>query len=355
MPDVTTVNELVNALLDAQLATAPVTIRLLAGSYDISTSTVLRDSRFGTGALVCGFPHILKHVTIISAYSSGFTTIIRNLNSPKYRHFYVAQGGTLILRNVRLINGDVGDLDTGGGAIFNDGTVEAYDCWLGPGNKSNYGGAILNNRGTVSLYNCDIKENEADWGGGLYNYVNNCTMNITDSRISNNNGGTGGGLTNFGVMNIEHCAIVGNTAANGAGIASWDANARLTVLNSIISQNSALTNGGGILEHAGQVHVECSTMMNNAAAQGPLAYRNSANFGFVEIFKTALPKILTGLTVGNVVIESQLPPRYPNFVMVVNASKKLVPRYQNNRLDSTSWAISLSRDNFDTFPLPLAV
>jgi len=49
MPTAATVNELVNALLDAQTATTPVVITLTGTSYDMSTSTIPRDSRFWNG------------------------------------------------------------------------------------------------------------------------------------------------------------------------------------------------------------------------------------------------------------------------------------------------------------------
>lgn len=113
MPNVATVNELVTALLNAQTATSPVTITLTtSGLYNLSTSTIPRDSRFGTGVLVAGLPQIRREVSIIVNNSSGFATITRT--RAQYRHFCVAPSSKLTLQNLILTNGDVGGLDSGG-------------------------------------------------------------------------------------------------------------------------------------------------------------------------------------------------------------------------------------------------
>jgi hypothetical protein len=109
MPNVATVNQLITELLNAQTATSPVSIVLTATNYDLSTSTIPRDNRFGNGTLLAsGLPHIRRNVTISVSNASGFATITRT--GAKYRHFYVDTPGNLTLQNLILTNGDVDTL-----------------------------------------------------------------------------------------------------------------------------------------------------------------------------------------------------------------------------------------------------
>ncbi len=239
MATAATVNELVTALLNAQTATSPVTITLTGTSYDMTTSTIPRDNRFGTGGTASGWPHITKDVTILATSSIPLLT----RSGVQYRHFFVVQGAKLTLKSVALGYGSVGNFDTGGGAIYTEGTVTLQHCKLF-NNSSVYGGAIMNSRGSVDISNCDIYQNVAQWGGGLWNggTANNCVMNITDTRIAYNHALSGyrhgGGIVNFGTLSVKHCMITGNTAAKGGGIANWDIGAQATIQKSHITINT---------------------------------------------------------------------------------------------------------------------
>jgi hypothetical protein len=353
MPTAATVDELVNHLLNAQTATSPVTITLTGSNYDLSTYSgalsIPTDTRFGTADWEkSNLPHIKKNVTINVA--SGVATITRS--GAKRRHFYVEQTGQLTLHNLMLTNGDVGIIDTGGGAINNDGILNVYNCRF-TANKSNYGGAILNLKGQANIFNCDIYQNEADCGGGLYNYLvsNNCVMTVKDSRIASNlaneSWAQGGGIMNFGTLTLEHCMVTQNSASNAGGIGNWDAAGQVTIKKSHITFNNA-GNGGGVYNNAGTMQIDESTLVGNTATSGAQAYQAG---GSLSINRTSLPdNYAAGNHLVGVTPTTPLQEWKPNFVMAGGALASLVPTYQYNGAQAGARAIQLSRDNFVGFP-----
>ena len=135
-----------------------------------------------------------------------------------------------------------------------------------------FGGAIINN-GTMSITNSTISNNSADLGGGVRNQSGG-TMSITNSTISNNSANVGGGIYNdSGTMTILNSDINNNSAKDGGGINNN--NGTLTVTNSTISYNSAVDDapssqalGGGINTSFGTLNVNNTTISNNLAFSG---------------------------------------------------------------------------------------
>lgn len=102
-------------------------------------------------------------------------------------------------------------------------------------------------------------------GGGI---SNSGTLNVTDSTISNNTVSfQGGGILNGNVTNVTNSTISGNTAQTlGGGISSVTLTGSLTVTNSTISGNVANGNGGGINAggSTGVATVTNTTITNNS-------------------------------------------------------------------------------------------
>lgn len=202
----------------------------------------------------------IKTTIIIKAQVGTFATLTRDMAvSPSYRHFYVQIGGSLTLERLDIEYGDVGTVDTGGGAILNQGALIVRHCKLGPNNKSNYGGAILNLEGTTTLENCDIFDNEADWGGALYNGFANASMTITNSRIAGNKSieswGVGGGIANMSGILTVNCCIIDNQANLGGGIAAYGSGGA-TVEKSIVRKNSAASGSQLYVRDGGTIDVK---------------------------------------------------------------------------------------------------
>lgn len=358
---IATVDQLIEALLAAQEATEPVTLLLTSENYDLSSSSIERDERFGSGLLESALPHITKNVTIDIAANPELQNVRVYQESPVYRLFYVAEGASLTLKHLELAYGDVGALDTGGGAIFNDGTLTVQNCQL-HNNKSNYGGAILNMHGQTNISNCDIFDNEADWGGGLYNssVANGCIMTVTDSRIAHNlscqTWAVGGGIANFGALTVIHCMITRNEASKGGGIANWATDAQATIQYSHITYNDGSNSGGGILNDTGFLQVDCSTLVKNTS---PLGKQVNKTNGSLILGKVSLPDGYTTADVpAGITVTSYRPYWIPEFIMERQVStKKLIPTYlydTDQRKQLSKFAVQAAQHNFDTFATTLS-
>ncbi len=136
------------------------------------------------------------------------------------------------------------------------------------------GGGIFNEQATLTVDNCHLDGNFAAFGGGIYN---NGSLTIIDSIVSNNSAGyttglpvgQGGGIFNEETTTIIHSTISGNTAAfSSGGIASFG---KLTLTDSTVSNNragwdslSGSGNGGGI-QSGGMLDIRGSTISENTA------------------------------------------------------------------------------------------
>ncbi|MBD2624714.1 right-handed parallel beta-helix repeat-containing protein [Microcystis flos-aquae FACHB-1344] len=145
------------------------------------------------------------------------------------------------------------------------------------GNTAGVGGGIYNQSGTLTLTNSTISGNKAHSddddiytvgsGGGIYN---GGTLTITNSTISGNTADGGGGISNWGTLTLTNSTISGNTASgnsvNDHGGGIFS-DGTLTITNSTISGNTA-DGGGGIFNQDGTLTVTNSTISGNTADDG---------------------------------------------------------------------------------------
>jgi pimeloyl-ACP methyl ester carboxylesterase len=140
-----------------------------------------------------------------------------------------------------------------------DSRVAGNTSWLGGG---------LANFGTLELTRTLVNDNSAQTlagvlgGGGIGSAG---PLTVIDSTISGNDAvGTGGGIGSFGNATLTGSTVSGNSAGtSGGGIVS--AGGALSLSNSTISGNSALENGGGITFAAESVSLNNVTVTNNRA------------------------------------------------------------------------------------------
>ena len=136
----------------------------------------------------------------------------------------IRKGATLNLSNGTLTGGWGG----AGGALVNEGgTVTLTDVIITHNVADDRGGGICNREGgTLTMTGGVITDNSsndrsgAKGGGGLFN-EKGATATLTGVTITGNKNKTygGGGICNFGTLNIDGCTITGNTAgANGGAI-----------------------------------------------------------------------------------------------------------------------------------------
>ncbi len=168
-----------------------------------------------------------------------------------------------------------------GGAIRPGADTEwhIHDCVItGNGAAGSYGGGInLTRRGLVYLYDCVISGNTGSHGGGIH-LVNSRHdhSGITElyafrTTISSNTVSGGIWIAGQGIVELDNCRIIGNTAGgNGGGINVVADSERLIINNSVISGNVAGNRGGGL--HI--CNMEESVVLKNSLITG-----NSAGAG----------------------------------------------------------------------------
>ena len=128
-------------------------------------------------------------------------------------------------------------------------------------------------------------------GGGIRNDVGSVV--VLNSTISQNNANNnGGGIANFGTLNVSNSTIFGNGAGDGGGIYNGSS---LTVINSTLSQNNANNNGGGIYNIVGTANVYNTSIVFNGAD----ADRNGGSAGGVYNIPGATFNLRNTLVAGN--------------------------------------------------------
>ncbi|MBX2999504.1 MAG: hypothetical protein KF893_13390 [Caldilineaceae bacterium] len=246
-----------------------------ADTIDLQVDVTLMDPY---AASANGLPPVTSEITV----EGNNRTISRHAGaSVEFRIFEVEASGALTLNEV-TISGGLRSLGPGGG-IYNNGTLTVTNSLI-TGNEAEYGGGLANYMGDVTITNSTLSGNTADYGGGIANYLGN--MTIADSTLSGNTADYGGGLiSNMGDVTIADSILSGNTAYfSGGGIARYAGT--LTVTNiSIFSNTANLGAGGGIYNILGPLEVTESTIFSNTAylsgggianISGTLAVTNSA-------------------------------------------------------------------------------
>jgi len=101
------------------------------------------------------------------------------------------------------------------------------------------------------------------WGGGLYN--DEGVVALENCRLIGNTANEGAGIFNDGKMLVTESIIVDNYGDFGAGIGT---DGSLEVLGSTLESNNAPGDGGGIYAYTGIVRLEGSQIMGNYAGWG---------------------------------------------------------------------------------------
>ena len=161
----------------------------------------------------------------------------------------------------------------GGGVAGLSSTIKIIRGTITENTAFDEGGGVLNFEGTLTVTDSNISNNQApnDNGGGIRN-TSDGTVEVHNTKISNNlSGFGGGGIGNGGIATVTDSVIIGNAStgpgrAGGGGIAGPGV---LTITRSTISENTAASTGGGIRTGTnGSVTLIDSTLSNNAT-NGP--------------------------------------------------------------------------------------
>lgn len=184
---------------------------------------------------------------------------------------------TVELEDLTIQKGLAFGVDNRGGGIRNDGTldmrrVDVTDC------EALHGGGVVN-FGTLDLFDgAVIRENTATQGGGGLDAGQDSVTTMHDgSRVSNNTGGHGGGISLFGCQLTlgSGSRVSGNEGTSDAG--GIDASSATVVLQegSVVGgtapedANNGNANSGGIFIGSGTLTLESgSKVIGNTATLG---------------------------------------------------------------------------------------
>ncbi len=173
--------------------------------------------------------------------------------------------GIVIISNSVISSNSIDGI--GGGAINNSsGTITINDSTI----SDNYmvgigGGAINNSSGTITIINSTISNNSIDGiGGGAINNSNSGIIVLDNSTIKENSADFGGGIDNSGIIVLDNSTIKENSADFGGGINNSN-NGIVTITNSTISGNSASIGGGINNTNSSKLTIKNSTVSGNVA------------------------------------------------------------------------------------------
>ena len=269
------------------------TIDLPAGTYMLSLGASFEDGNTEGDLDISGV------VSIVG--SDVDTTIIKagtDIDNAIDRIFHVLSSGHLTVQGLTIRNGGtiVGENILDGGAIYVDsgGQATINDCLITENFGVNCGAVVGLADSTIAISNSVISNNLGGSGGGMCSrgsttidavtfddntgmfggalMTGGGTVQISNSTFSNNNAedfyfemgeGYGGAIQNSSDMTIHNCTFSGNSSLlDGGAIRNFGV---LSINGSTFSGNEA-PNGGGILNLSGQVSVTNSIIANSIGA-----------------------------------------------------------------------------------------
>ena len=242
---------------------------------------------------------------LVNLKCDGFTINANNLG----RIFNVTStADKLNIYNANLINGNA-DI---GGAIFNTGSVYAYNTNFINNTAATMGGAVFN-KGTLTIQKCIVDNNDItkrtssdseDYGGAaIYNWYDS-TLFIENSTISNNlknykNGDyVVGAVTSLGKTIISQNSYFVNNAGRWGGAITTSGSSlpdkkvnELSISDSTFSKNGGLYGAGIFIQGSKFSITSCVFDSNTASGKGNMT-PNDNNGAAIEVTNT--DKAITG-------------------------------------------------------------
>ena len=266
-PTASTVSQLIADINYANSAGGAIIIALAPGAtFDLRSANNPTDG--GNGLPVIGGTKAVNLTIIGNGATIKRTAVIdRNyiVKNP-FRLFDVAAGSLLTLDRITLKGGGAAS----GGGILNRGILNIINGSILSENSQQ---AIYNSGGTVTISNSTLSRNSSGDGGGIHN--NGGTVTISHSVLSNGALYYGGSIyNNGGTVAVSDCDVSGNHARYGGGI--YNNIGTITIEDSAVYDNSANHYdypwaggyGGGIYNRAGMVVINHCTLTGNTADPG---------------------------------------------------------------------------------------
>jgi hypothetical protein len=231
-------------------------------------------------------PDLFSDMDIVGPGSS-LLTIERShtAGTPDFTIFTSNSGRTVTISGLTIANGS----GLGPGGVYNDGTMTLATCNIFACSSSQ-GSAAIQNLGTLTMNNCQIGGNSPGQpnsspqpapvvsnnailivnGGGIIGNAGTGLVNIGSLSLNgvsitdNHNNYSDGGILTFGTAVITNSLIANNSTVSQAG-GLHNFGATVTVTNSTISGNSSDVGGGIYAEQAATTILRNVTITNNHA------------------------------------------------------------------------------------------
>jgi hypothetical protein len=155
-----------------------------------------------------------------------------------------------------------------------DGLIYLKSLTLINGNAEN-GGAIDVELGQLTLDNCSLVGNSASLGGAIYN---DGLVVLNDSTLSGNSALNNGGaiLNAFSPMSLNECTLSGNSAPGGGGAIYNELDGQMSLNECTLSGNSAANGTGGAIYNGLSDNSYSSLSLNQCTVSGNSAANSSA-------------------------------------------------------------------------------
>lgn len=184
---------------------------------------------------------------------------------------------SVTLSGVTLFNGFIAsDTGEGGGAIRNCASLHLTGVTVAENTVQEkagggFGGGIFN-KSSCTISNTSVSENSAGRGGGIYNGESG-VLNVNVSTICVNYASHGGGLLNEGSVRIRNSTVSSNRAAaenpsRGGGV--WNSG-NMEIVQSTIARN--MSSEGGGLHNEGSLSMINTLLADNGDANCSLRAR----------------------------------------------------------------------------------
>lgn len=210
---------------------------------------------------------------------SSFSTLTTIIDAHSIdRVFEVFSGVPLQLQEVEITGGDIRGRGDGGAIRVNGGNLQATNVLITENRASN-GGAISNDGGVVTIIGSVLANNHAEGGAGFSQggavESTSGTVTVQQSTIHDNRAMTvGGGIAiGGGTLNVTNSTVAQNSvgdpqmsSGDGGGI-YIQSGVNATLLASTIAFNNAGNEGGGVWTN-GTLNLERTLISNNMVNSG---------------------------------------------------------------------------------------
>ena len=323
-------------------------INMVEGDIHLSSNVTMLDSEADN--FVNGI--VVDH--LVNLKCDGFTINANNLG----RIFDVTSTGKLNIYSANLINGNA-DI---GGAIYNTGSVYAYNTNFINNTAATMGGAVFNN-GTLTIEKCIVDNNDItkrtssdseDYGGAaIYNWYDS-TLFIKNSTISNNlknykNGDyVVGAVTSLGKTIIsQNSYFVNNSGRWGGAITTSGSSLpgkkvnELSISDSTFSKNGGLYGAGIFIQGSKFSITSCVFDSNTASGKGNMT-PNDNNGAAIEVTNT--DKAITGTISKSTFTNNKA--QYGGAIDICAGTIKILnSKFINNSADVEGGAIDINAAN----------